>query len=241
MLVDLKILIDQSAVAMGTGIHQVVKASAIELIKRAYLENIYVRITSGYRSNEEQAKLYGQGRANYVYKGKQYANPSASIVTNAKPGTSNHNYGLAVDYVIVKEDGKDVSWVVDDKWKRVAEIGKQLGFKWGGDWRSFKDYPHLEMVGGLTINDLQNGKRPNLKINFTPSATEKKDNQGGVRMFGPSTNTLKNEFISMLENAIRDGIISDNTWVIKAKSGELTLDDAVALVATILSRGRQII
>ena len=59
-------------------------------------------------------------------------------------------------------------------------------------------------------------------------------------MFQPSTITLKNEFISMLENAIREGIISDSTWVTKAKNGELPLDDAVALVAIILSRGRQV-
>ena len=45
-------------------------------------------------------------------------------------------------------------------WFEVAEIAKELGFQWGGDWRSFKDYPHLQMDFGLTINDLQEGKRP---------------------------------------------------------------------------------
>ncbi|MFP9170447.1 M15 family metallopeptidase, partial [Enterococcus faecalis] len=23
---------------------------------------------------------------------------------------------------------------------------KTLGFEWGGDWKRFKDYPHLEMI-----------------------------------------------------------------------------------------------
>ncbi len=39
-------------------------------------------------------------------------------------------------------------------------IAKELGFEWGGDWDHFKDYPHLEMRFGLTINELKRGKRP---------------------------------------------------------------------------------
>jgi peptidoglycan L-alanyl-D-glutamate endopeptidase CwlK len=45
-------------------------------------------------------------------------------------------------------------------WKEVVEIAKNLGFEWGGDWAKFKDYPHLQMSFGLTINDLQNGVLP---------------------------------------------------------------------------------
>ena len=48
------------------------------------------------------------------------------------------------------------------KWQRVAAIGKELGFKWGGDWSSFKDYPHLEMTGGLSYKQLQAGKEPHI-------------------------------------------------------------------------------
>ncbi len=31
-------------------------------------------------------------------------------------------------------------------WLEVVEIAKTLGFEWGGDWKRFKDYPHLEMI-----------------------------------------------------------------------------------------------
>lgn len=37
----------------------------------------------------------------------------------------------------------------------MAEIGKKLGFSWGGNWKSLKDYPHLEMIFGLSIDDYQ--------------------------------------------------------------------------------------
>lgn len=42
----------------------------------------------------------------------------------------------------------------------MAALAKQLGFEWGGDWTSFKDYPHLQMTFGLTTAQLQAGKRP---------------------------------------------------------------------------------
>ncbi len=31
-------------------------------------------------------------------------------------------------------------------WLEVVSIAKTLGFDWGGDWRGFKDYPHLQMI-----------------------------------------------------------------------------------------------
>ncbi|MCY1094005.1 M15 family metallopeptidase [Bacillus safensis] len=147
--IGLQTLIDRSIRNMGAGINSVVKESAIEMIKQAYKEGIYVQITSGYRSFAEQNKLYAQGRT-----------APGKIVTNAKGGQSNHNYGLAIDYVLLSADGKKALWTVNEKWRRVAKIGKSLGFSWGGDWKSFKDYPHLEMMGGMTLTQLQAGKRP---------------------------------------------------------------------------------
>ncbi|MCY7567009.1 peptidoglycan-binding protein [Bacillus safensis] len=147
--IGLQSLIHRSVRNMGAGIHSVVKESAIEMIKQAYKEGIFVQITSGYRSFAEQNKLYAQGRT-----------APGKIVTNAKGGQSNHNYGLAIDYVLLSADGKKALWTVNKKWRRVAQIGKSLGFSWGGDWKSFKDYPHLEMMGGLTLSQLQAGKRP---------------------------------------------------------------------------------
>ncbi|WP_309244896.1 M15 family metallopeptidase [Bacillus sp. WMMC1349] len=74
------------------------KETAIEVVKRAYKENIYVQMTSGYRSFAEQNKLYAKGRT-----------ASGKIVTNAKAGQSNHNYGLAVDYVLYLQMAKQRS------------------------------------------------------------------------------------------------------------------------------------
>jgi peptidoglycan LD-endopeptidase CwlK len=164
--VSLDTLIERSVKNMGTGIHPVVKESAIEVIRRAYAEGINVQISSGYRSAAEQNALYQKGRRGIA---------GEKVVTNAKAGQSNHNYGLAVDYFLTTEDGKGSIWTVNKQWRRVAEIGKSLGFSWGGEWTSFPDYPHLEMMGGLTISQLQAGKRPNLVSEVTKTETVKKE------------------------------------------------------------------
>ncbi|QPX71670.1 endolysin [Bacillus phage SP8] len=144
-------LIEKSNKRLGvSGLNKVVYESAIEVIKRAYKEGIYVQYSAGYRSYAEQNALYAQGRTK-----------PGSIVTNARGGYSNHNFGLAVDYFLYDKNG-NAHWNVNSDWKRVAQIAKDLGFEWGGDWKSFYDAPHLEMTGGLSTAQLRAGKRPNL-------------------------------------------------------------------------------
>lgn len=128
------------------GLNNVVRERTIQLITMAYGEKIYVGISQGFRSFAEQDELYAQGRTK-----------PGNIVTNAKGGQSYHNYGLAVDFFIYSSDLKRVSWVVNDKWRRVASIAKELGFEWGGEWQGFTDYPHLQITSGLTIKQLQSG------------------------------------------------------------------------------------
>jgi len=99
-----------------------------------------MRITQGFRSIEEQNKLYGQGRD---YPGQ--------IVTKAKGGQSFHNYGVAVDFVFRKE----VYNASAALWQTFGAIGKKHGFEWGGDWTGFVDQPHLEMKLGYSLKDFQ--------------------------------------------------------------------------------------
>lgn len=147
MTIGLKELIERAEKKL-VGVHPLVATKARQLIERAYREGINVIITQGLRTVEEQNELYAQGRTK-----------PGRIVTNAKGGYSYHNYGLAFDFAIMKDDGS-VSWNVDDKWKRVGAIGKSLGLEWGGDWTSFKDYPHFQYTFGLSLADLRAGKRP---------------------------------------------------------------------------------
>lgn len=106
------------------------------VIKKSFSEGIYICVVNPcYRSHAEQNALYEQGRTK-----------PGNIVTQAKGGQSNHNYGVAVDLCLYTDDGKDVIWETNTKrWKRVVAVAKSVGFKWGGDWTDFKDYPHFEL------------------------------------------------------------------------------------------------
>jgi peptidoglycan LD-endopeptidase CwlK len=149
--VSLDTLLQRSEKNMGSGMNAIVKKSVLEVIRRAYKEGINAQISHGMRTYAQQNALYAQGRTK-----------SGSKVTNARGGYSNHNFGLAVDYFLTSEDGSKAIWTVNSDWKHVAAIAKSLGFSWGGDWTSFRDYPHLEMTGGLSTAQLRAGKRPSL-------------------------------------------------------------------------------
>jgi peptidoglycan L-alanyl-D-glutamate endopeptidase CwlK len=81
-------------------------------------------------------------------------------VTNAKGGMSYHNYGLAIDIVLIL-DGKSASWEIkkdfdgDGKadWMEVVAIFKSFGWEWGGDWRFF-DAPHFQKTFGKSVREL---------------------------------------------------------------------------------------
>jgi peptidoglycan LD-endopeptidase CwlK len=122
-------------------LHPAVREKAREFINKAQAQGINLRITSGLRTFDEQNTLYQQGRTT----------PGA-IVTNAKPGYSSHNFGTAIDVVPIVNGNAD--W--DTDWNKIGQIGKSVGFAWGGDWTSFKDRPHFEMNFGKSITEMRN-------------------------------------------------------------------------------------
>lgn len=147
--------IDQS-VPLPTKLNPVVEEQSQNLIQQAAKKGIRVVITDGFRSAEDQDSLYAKGRT-----------AAGEVVTYAKGGESYHNFGLAVDFALKTPSGSiiwdrqyDGNKNGKPDWNEVVQIAKTLGFEWGGDWAQFKDYPHLQMDFGLTIADLQKGKRP---------------------------------------------------------------------------------
>ncbi len=107
------------------------------------LEGIVIKVTQGLRSWTEQMNLWLKGRDKYgsvVDKSK--------IVTNAAPGHSYHNFGLAVD--VAPFNGTDPDWNRDHPaWKRIVAVGTSLGLTAGAEFRSFPDWPHFQLTGSL--------------------------------------------------------------------------------------------
>lgn len=123
-------------------LHPAVRQEVIDTLASITMsEGTTIRVTQALRTFAEQDALYAQGRT-----------LPGSKVTNAKGGQSIHNYGLAFDYVLMKKGA--ASWTVDADWKKVAEAFKAKGWEWGGDWKSLKDYPHLEKTFGQTWQTL---------------------------------------------------------------------------------------
>ena len=111
------------------------------LVRECDLAGIALLITCTYRSNDEQAKAYAQGRTT----------PGA-IVTHAKPGQSRHNLvneqgqpaSRAIDVVPIR-NGKAVWDTSDPAWQNVADIGESLGLEWAGRWKRNREWAHFQL------------------------------------------------------------------------------------------------
>lgn len=111
------------------------------------------RVQQGARTEQEQGRLYAQGRTE-----------PGGVVTNAKPGESLHNIGplsgrsesLAVDLLPVSpvdwEDRERFAMLAGIMFCSAREEGVEI--RWGGDWdgdtetrdERFRDSPHFELV-----------------------------------------------------------------------------------------------
>lgn len=150
---------DQISIERVNKLHPKVRQEAIDAIDEAeagFPENIRIRVAQGLRTIEEQDALYAQGRTK----------PGA-VVTKAKGGKSYHNYGLAIDFCLLYDKDKngqfeEVSWdtkrdqdgdnVID--WQEVVQAFKKREWEWGGNWRTFKDLPHVQKTFGKTVSQL---------------------------------------------------------------------------------------
>ena len=108
-----------------------VQPIARALVQKAALSGIRIKVISGFRTYAEQDALYAQGRTT-----------TGSIVTKAKSGYSNHNFGIAFDVGVFEENN-----YLDDspKYKAVGVLGTDLGLEWGGNWKTIVDQPHFQL------------------------------------------------------------------------------------------------
>jgi uncharacterized protein YcbK (DUF882 family) len=86
-------------------------------------QGIRIKVVSGHRSTERQRQLY--------------ANRAANPYPVAVPGTSAHERRRAVDVGVI--GGASAA-----TWQRIGAVGKQLGLRWGGDFRR-SDPVHFEL------------------------------------------------------------------------------------------------
>lgn len=93
-----------------------------------------IRITQGLRTWAEQDALYQQGRTT-----------PGDIVTNAPPGHSWHQFGLAVD--VVPMDPLPDWNTSHPVWARLVSTGESVGLYSGDEFHTIKDEPHFQLTG----------------------------------------------------------------------------------------------
>lgn len=111
-----------------------VQPMARALVQKAAASGITIRIISGLRTYAEQDALYAQGRT-----------APGKVVTNARGGYSNHNFGIAFDIGVFEGN----RYLADSpKYKAVGVLGVDLGLEWGGNWKTIVDQPHYQLRPG---------------------------------------------------------------------------------------------
>lgn len=148
-------------------LHPTLQRGAIELKRRLQEKGFDMGVSSTYRSNEEQDKIYAQGRT-----------APGSIITYAKAGQSMHNYRLAFD-IFQNIRGKEY----DKTFLNLAgQIWVEMGGEWGGSWKSFKDRPHFQFTNSLTLSQLQKGDMvaDNAKMKWEPETITPKKQKAKI-------------------------------------------------------------
>lgn len=126
-----------------------VAANCRLFVEECKKQGLPVLVTETVRDLEYQASLYAQGRTK-----------PGSIVTNQKtPSFHSDKAGLAFDICknVKGHEYDDLAF-----FNRCGDIGKKIGFSWGGDWISLQDKPHFQWDehGKYTGSMIRAGKRP---------------------------------------------------------------------------------
>ena len=114
----------------------------IELKKHFQEKGIECKYISGHRTYAEQDALFSKGRTT-----------PGPIVTKARGGFSNHNFGVAVDVGLFLPDGRYLG--ESSYYKEIGQIvAIYPQLEWGGNWK-FVDEPHIQWRTGLTLAELR--------------------------------------------------------------------------------------
>lgn len=110
-----------------------------------------MRATQGLRDFEAQAKIYAQGRT-----------APGKIVSYSQPGTSWHEYGLAMDSCFTGPDPYFEKYADGEKlWEFYAQIAEAHGLVAGARFKRYNDTllvpnpdkPHVQFPAKLTIKE----------------------------------------------------------------------------------------
>jgi peptidoglycan L-alanyl-D-glutamate endopeptidase CwlK len=148
------------------------------LLENLTQHGLQVEVVQGLRTFAEQDGLFAQGRTR-----------PGPVVTRARGGQSNHNYGLAVD--LVPFINGQPNWNAPlGVWTTIGSEAEKLGLEWGGDWKKFVDKPHVQLPGMSVAQCLSLYRRAGNKLDLVwAEATRRLLGASAVSPTTPSTGT----------------------------------------------------
>ena len=133
----------------------------------------HLLVYCGRRTLEEQARLYRRSRNSLEVGHKVDALRSGGFgfladvlervgpqaqgpwATNAAPGESWHNYGMAIDAVLMVDGKPDWDTHSMPEWVEVGNIASQHLLEWAGNWQKSREYVHFQAGhGGNPLDNL---------------------------------------------------------------------------------------
>ena len=114
-------------------LHPALASAVRAVIADLATRGIVVEVVQGLRTYKEQDELYAKGRTK-----------PGPIVTQARGGQSNHNFGLAVDLCPFTDDKPDWNAPMS-VWAAIGGSAEARGLEWGGSWKKFLDKPHVQL------------------------------------------------------------------------------------------------
>lgn len=142
---------EQMIQSIYPGLHEPARGLIDLVFKRTGKRIQYIQ---GLRTMEYQLEIYRQGRKRLPDGSWVIIDPH-KIVTNAPPGKSWHNFGLALDAAQVGLDPffeKLKQSERDQFWEKYGFFAKSIGFEWGIKLQNGStDFGHIEMTFGMTL------------------------------------------------------------------------------------------
>lgn len=142
---DFLLILDQPTKSRFMELYQPFAQSLFNVYFHMYQNyGMKMRCTEGLRTYQQQQDLYDQGRL-----------VPGLIVTNAKPGKSLHNFGLAADSCFIGNDPYlKNSFNGDLIWQAFGQLVLIEELTWGRDIPTLNDKGHVEKSYGLTVGEL---------------------------------------------------------------------------------------
>ena len=108
----------------------------------------YLVLNESYRAPQRQLELFKAGRVQDPTTGDWVVQDKSKIVTYCDGvkvlGAHNYFKSRAIDVAVVDNQSGKVLWE-EKHYQCLIGIAESVGLVSGGSWKSFKDWPHLEV------------------------------------------------------------------------------------------------